>query len=946
MATPMPFPSRGRRFRAGLVAFVFLFIISISTLVRFYTDLLWYQEVGFDQVFWKTLAYRVMLVVAFGLLFFLFCLVNLLIVRRAAPAYRISGDQDDPLERFREAFLPYSRWIPVGISAFLALFFAFRMGPAWREFLLALNPVSFGSNDPIFGLDLSFFMFRLPVYELLYGWIFSALLVTTLVVTGSYYLSGAIRPQAQIERVSPQVKAHLSVLIGLMALARAWGYRLNQYELLYSPRGVVSGASYTDVNAELPALKLLVAISVISAALFLINIRFRGWTLPLTAVGLWLLTSVLAAGVFPFIVQRFRVEPAELQRERPFIQRNISATRTAFGLRGIDIREFPVDPDLGAQLNEGTANTLDNVRLWDPETLKSAFRQLQEIRTYYAFQDVDVDRYEIDGQKRQVMLSLRELDVGGLESRTWQNDHIVFTHGYGAVASPTNEAVGEGAPLLLLRDIPPNTEVEGLSMQQARIYFGEGPTPYSIVRTEQPELDYTAFGENRTTNYAGRSGVQLSNIARRLAFAWRFRDVNLAISGLIDSDSKVIFNRQVRERVRAAAPFLELDGDAYPVIADGRVFWMLDAYTVSNKYPYGQSVNFAERTQMRGPGAGSPSIEGRHNYIRNSVKATVDAYDGTIRLYVWDEEDPLIRSWQRTFPDLFVDQAEMPASLRAHIRFPEDLFRLQTFIYQRYHMTNPTDFYQREDQWVIPTDPSRTANQTGAGGEIDPYYVLMRLPGSDEDEYKLILPMNPRNRPNMVSLLMAGSDPDDFGSLIDFRFPPGLQTFGVGQVNSRINADERISQTITLLDQTGSNVILGNLLVIPVGQSILYTQPLFLQADANAIPELKYVIAVSAQGSRGVVMAPTLDEAVQALVGEGPPTPPPPPTGGAPPVGPQPTQPAGDLVTEALNRLNASEQAARNGDWATYGRELEAARNALRQAVEEQAPAPSPSPVG
>jgi uncharacterized protein len=940
----MPFPGRGRRFRTGLVALVFLAIISVSTVVGFYTDLLWYREVGFDEVFWKTLAYKVMLVVAFGLLFFLFSLINLLIVRRAVPIYRVPAtNQDDPFERFRGAFLPYSRWIPVGISAFLALFFAFRMGPAWEEFLLALNPVAFGSDDPLFGRDLSFFMFRLPVYELLYGWLFSALVVTTLVVTGTYYLSGAIRPQAQIDRVSPQVKAHLSVLIGLIALLRAWGYRLNQFELLYSPRGVVSGASYTDVNAELPALKLLVAISIISAALFLINIRFRGWTLPLAAVGLWLLTSVLAAGAFPFIIQRFRVEPAELQRERPFIQRNIEATRAGFGLDTMEVRDFPAQPGITQEAVNENSNTLNNVRLWDPETLKAAYRQLQEIRTYYQFRDVDVDRYVIDGNRRQVMLSVRELDIETLQSPTWQNDHLVFTHGYGAVVSPTNETGGEGRPLLLLKDIPPETEFDTLRIDQGGVYFGENPITYSIVNTEQAELDYTELGRNKTVRYKGRAGVPLQNIMRRLAFAWKFRDVNLAISGLINPDSKIVYNRELRDRVHRAAPFLELDGDPYAVVANGRIFWMMDAYTVSNMYPYSQSLPFEEHSEMRGIAAGSPSIQGMNNYVRNSVKATIDSYDGTIKLYAWDTNDPLIQAWQKVFPDLFENRDEMPEQLRQHIRYPEDLFRIQSFVYQRYHMIDPTDFYQREDLWVIPEDPGRTVGPgTGqTAGPFDPYYVLMRLPDSDREEYVLILPMNPRNRPNMVALLMAKSDPDEFGKLIDFRFPKGDQTFGVGQIHSRINATEQISRTITLLNQSGSNVILGNLLVLPLGKSILYTQPLFLQATNNAIPELKYVIVASADR---VQMAPTLDDAVTALLEGGGTVIAPPSEGAEEPGGP--AQSTDELVREAMEHLNASEQAARNGDWAAYGRELQAAKETLSRALGGGTPSPSPSPGG
>lgn len=950
MVTRLPASSNSRRVRVGFLVLFFLAIISISAVVGLYTDLLWFREVGFQDVFWTVFRSRVLLVGAFGLVFFALCLANLLVVGRAIPPYRMPvQDQEDPFERFREAFLPYSKWIPIGVSAFLALLFSLRLAPLWDRFVLATNAVPFDAVDPIFGRDISFFMFSLPMYQLIYGWLFSALVVIALLVTAAYYLTGAIRPQASADRVSPQVKVHLSVLIGLAALLRAWGYRLDQYELVYSTRGTVVGGSYTDLTAELPALRLLVAISVISAILFLVNIRFRGWTLPLIAVGLWLLTSILAAGLFPFIVQRFQVEPAELQKERQYINRNIENTRRAFGIDEMEVRDFPVERGLSAESVAENEITLNNVRLWDPQTLMSAFRQLQEIRTYYKFQDVDVDRYTIGDDRRQLMLALRELDVTSLQSRSWLNDHLVYTHGFGAVASPTNEITGEGAPQLLIRDIPPVSERDELRIEQPRIYFGEGPSTYSVVNTEQRELDYTAPEGNETTSYEGDAGVPLEHLLRRLAFAWRFRDVNLAISGLVDSESKVIFVRDVRERVRKAAPFLELDGDPYPVLADGRILWMLDAYTVSNMYPYSQSLDLSTRTRIRGgANEGEPSMVGVANYVRNSVKVTVDAYDGTMRYYVWDEEDPMIEAWSRAFPSLLLDRSQMPESVRAHVRYPEDLFRIQTFMYQRYHMTDPTDFYQREDEWVIPANPMRS-NQQAANTlqELEPYYVLMRLPDTDQEEYVMILPMNPRNRPNMVSLLAAKSDPEEFGELVDLRLPKGVQTFGVGQIHARINANEEIARTIRFLEGSGANVILGNLLVIPVGQAMLYSQPLFLQADNNAIPELKYVILAS---SDDVKIAPTLDQALIALLADAPSvipdeveppageSPAPPPPRPAPPAGETPAAPGGqsqeELLREASDRLNAAEQAARNGDWATYGREIQAAKEALNRAIE------------
>ena len=932
----MPAP-RGSRVRFAILAFVVLFVVSISTITRFYTDLLWFKEIGFTTVFWTSLGSQVALAATFGVAFFILMLVNIFIVAKTMPLYRIAGDPEDQLARYRGAFMPYLRLIAIGGSAVLALFFALGITPLWENFILAQNAVSFGQVDPLFGKDLSYFVFKLPVYRYVYGWLQTSLVIITLVVAGAHYLTGGIRPQSVGDRVSSAVKAHLSVLIGLIALLKSWGYRLDQYNLLYSERGEVTGASYTDIHAELPALKLLVIISIIAAILFLVNIRIRGWALPIAGLGLWLLTSLLVAGLFPYVVQQFRVNPAELQRERPYIDRNIKASRAAYGLNTMDVREFPAKTQVSREEIEGNRTTIDNIRLWDPETLKTAYRQLQEIRPYYKFLDVDIDRYVIDGELRQVMIGPRELDIDGLESRSWQNERIVYTHGYGAVASPTHEKDVQGQPELLLKDLPPSTQAEPLQMTQAGIYFGEAfqfGGAYSIVKTEQRELDFATEDRTETTSYDGKGGVTIQHFLRRLAFAWRFRDINLAISGLIKNDSKVIYNRNVRDRVAKAAPFLEVDGDPYAVIANGRLVWMIDAYTTTPMYPYSHRRDFSERTTLRGGATTGPSITGVNNYIRNSVKATVDAHDGTVTLYIWDEKDPIIRTWQKAFPEIFKAKSEMPDELLSHIRYPEDLFRIQSGEYLRYHMVDVTEFYTREDIWVIPEDPDDRAGARAGGflRELQPYYVLMKLPGEEEVSYVLILPTNPRNRPNMVSLLVAKSDPDEYGQLIDFRFPRGLQIPGVGQVHAAINADAEISRTKTLLGQQGSDVILGNLLVLPIGDSILYSQPFFVQASQNPIPELTFVILATKDR---VVMRSTLEEALEALIAGGPVAPVIP--------GEEPEALSNeDLIRQALEHLRAAEAALAQGDLATYERENEEARRILEGAR----PAPSPSPSG
>lgn len=921
---------RGSRVRAVAIVIVVLAILSISTIVNFYTEALWFREVGFSQVFFGILKSKILLAAAFGITFFIFLAINLLVAGRAKDSVATLGP--DPLERYRRTFLPYFRLVALGGSAVLAFLFAAGLTAQWERFLLFRNAVDFGTSDPVFGRDIGFYVFKLPMLQTAYGWLFSSLVVTALLVAGAHFLNGGIRPQLRLGGFSPAAKAHLSVLVGLIALLRAWGYRLDQFGLLYSTRGDVSGASFTDINAELPALKLLVVAAVIVAVLVLVNIRLKGWILPLAGVGLLVLVSALAGGLYPFLIQKFRVDPSQLQKEGPFIQRNIDATRDAYGLSGIEVQQHPVEAGLSPETAAAHTKTIENIRLFDPAILQRSYSSLQEIRPYYAFMDVDVDRYEIGGVKRQVMLSTRELTLDNIQTPSWQNTHLFYTHGYGAVVSPTNQTDRAGQPKFLVQNIPPTSSVPELEIKQGGIYFGEAQNPYSLVKTKQRELDFGRQESNQFTRYSGRGGVEISGLGRRLAFAWRFRNINLLISGLIEKDSRIIYNREIRERLTKAAPFLAFDGDPYPVIVDGRIIWMADGYTKTAMYPYSLRTDFAERTVSRD---GIPTITGPNNYLRNSVKATVDAYDGTVTLYQWDEKDPLIRAWRKAFPALFQDASKMPANIREHVRYPEDLFRIQTHLYRLYHVTNPPEFLFNEDQWAIPGDPNAGGgNATSQQNEIQPYYVLMKLPGEESEQYVLILPMNPNKRKNMVAYFAAKSGPEDYGELSDFRFPKTRQIDGVSQFHSKFQQIPSISSQITLLNQRGSRIAFGNLLVIPLGQSILYVQPLFLEAEGNALPELKFVILGTADR---IVIGTTLEDAVKQLL-----------QGGSAPVitgpGPSADSSVEALVRSALDHLVEADQAARRGDWAAYGREQEAARRDLEEAKTKSSGSPSPSP--
>ncbi|MCA1839478.1 MAG: UPF0182 family protein [Actinomycetota bacterium] len=923
-----------RRLRGIVIGVIVALVISISTIVSFYTDLLWYREVHFSQVFLKILYSKVLLAVGFGVVFFVIAFVNMLVVSRLMPPFRV-GDPRDPLERYRVTLLPYFRRFAFAISAFLAFVFAIGVAAEWDKVLLALNAKSFGITDPIFHRDIGFYVFRFPVYQFIYTWLFSSLVIIGLLIAGAHYLTGGIRAQGGLGRLTPQVKAHLSVFIGLIAILKAWGYRLDQYRLLYSTRGDITGATYTDVHAHLPALKLLMIISIVAAILFIVNIRFRGWSLPIFGVGLWLLTGILAGRVFPYIVQKFTVVPAQIQKESGFLKRSIEFTRHAYGLDSIAVREYPAEPSVTAQTISDNGPTVKNIRLFDPDILKTAYKQLQEIRTYYEFNDVDVDRYQVNGEVRQVMLSTRELNLTPLDNLTWQNNHLFYTHGYGAVVSPTNETSTEGQPSFLVQDIPPASKAPELKITKGGIYFGEGLSDYSVVKTKQKELDFEEQDRSQLTTYSGPGGVKVNGFSRRLAFAWRFRDPNLLISGLIDKNSRILYYRQIRERLEKAAPFLAFDGDPYPAIIDGKIVWIADGYTTSSLYPYSESLNFGDRTGTD-HGTGPPTIDGPNNYIRNSVKATIDAYDGTVKFYLWDNKDPIINAWRSVFPSLFSSKDAMPKAVLDHVRYPEDLFRIQSFVYRRYHVTDPSTFFFRQDAWVTPRDPNvgEGIATVAQSEEVQPYYVLMKLPDQTSEDYNLILPMNPKDRPNMVSYLTANSGPDDYGKLVDFRFPKTRQIFGVGQIHSRINATESISREITLLSQQGSQVRFGNLLVVPIGKSILYVQPLFLQADKNAIPELKFVILATKDQ---VVLGTSLDDAIKSLI-----------EGGGSPLGPEtPSTPSGNVtkdeaIRQALQHFLAGEQALKRGDFATYGKERDLEKASLDQA-NGTSPSPSPS---
>jgi uncharacterized membrane protein (UPF0182 family) len=956
MVTRIPTAGTGRRrLLVVIVAVVAVIVIAFTALSGFFIDVLWFNEVDYAQVFWTILRAKVVLGLLFGVAFFALLYANLWIVRRITPRFQALTPEQEIIERYRLQFEPYAWWLLPLFAALIAVFVGFGVTRQWQTFLLWRNSggVTFGSPEPLFDRDPAFYIFSLPWLEFVQGWLFSALVGVLLITALAHYLWGGIRPNAPGfgEKVTPQVKAHLSVLLGLIMLTKAWGYYLGQFDLLSSERGVVAGASYTDIKAQLPALRILIFIAIACAILFLVNIRLRGWALPVIAVGLLALVSSVAGAGYPAFVQRFQVTPQELQRERPYIRNNILATQAAFGLSRVVRASRPLGDAVTAADVDANEATISNIRVWRPDVLEDNYTSLQRFRAYYAFNDIDVDRYVVNGERRVVMISAREVSQAEIPSggRTWPNQHLVYTHGFGAVASQVNIATAEGQPIFTLRDIPPIGEpaLEGTGQ---RVYYGEGAqdnSAFVVVNSGTEELDYqgTASDDQEQVPappYDGDGGIPIGGLFQRALFAWRYRDVNLLISDLVVGDSRIMIYRDITERVPKAAPFLQYDADPYAAVVDGRLVWIWDAYTVADRYPYSQPVELDDVTAnlVQEDGVG---LSGSANYLRNSVKVVVDAYTGTMTYYA-DLREPIVSVWDAAFPGLFTPITEASDSLQAHFRYPESLFQVQADRYTSYHVADPGVFYQQQDFWALPQDPTVRTEGGAAGPLMRPYYVLMRLPGESEETFVLILPFTPQGRQNMVAWMAAKSDPgDDYGELVSYQFPSGVNVDGPTQVFARINQDSEFSRERTLLGQSGSEIRFGDFLVIPVEDSLLYVQPVYVQSDQNAIPELRFVLVVNGtEIGLGATLNEALSDSIGQVVDPGDGGEEPPPEGSV-------DEQVAALLQEAAEHFAAADAALTAGDLATYQEEIEAAEAAIAQAQEllggvDASPSPSVSP--
>jgi len=976
---------RGRRVAwwvVGLIVLAAFLMLSIG--LDLWTDALWFQSVGFDQVFWTRLAAQTGFFAAAAVGSLLVMLVNLAIAARLAPAGaggpaggslrtlfdRINDatDQTRGTDRGRGGgprqvtfdpddipdLTPIAGVAITGLAIFVALVIGGSIAASWETILVWVNRVPFSAEagtvvtDPIFGRDIGFFLFELPFLRLVQG-LFNGIVIATLLAVGGRYLVAATRGTLSL---STPIRVHLAILAGLFLLSIAFGYQLDKLELAYSERGFVAGVSYTDQNAQFFAYDVLTVLSGLAAALLVGGAFTRMlWPLGLT-VGVWLLASIVIGRLYPEAIQRLTVAPNEFAQEQRYIANNIAMTRLAFGLdTWDDDRPFRGESVLSQQVIEGEAATFRNARLWDYRPLALSLDQLQTVRRYYDFVDVDTDRYVIDGIQRQVMLSAREMALDQNPRATgWVNQRINFTHGIGAAMVPVNEVANEGQPRLFIGNLPPVSASGAPTIGEPRIYFGERPSSYVVVGARQNEFDYpTGEGDETgaagtSTRWTGKTGVRLDTTLMRILFALRFRDLDLFISDQVTDESQLLFHRSLHDRLGQIAPFLRYDKDPYLVIGDdGRLVYLQDAYTISDRFPHAQLF---DPRSFEATGLGRQPF----NYLRNSVKITMDAYDGTMRFYVADPGDPLVRAYAGVFPTLFRPMSELPGDLRPHLRVPEEQFNIQTRVFGQYHVTSPEQFFRNDDQWTVPQ--GQTSEQSLPS---EAYYVVMRMPGESEAEFLLLQPMVPISRPNMIAWVAARMDEPNYGATRVYRFPAETSIFGPAQIEARIDQDAVISQQLTLWRNSGSEVIRGNLIVVPITDSILYLQPVYLQSTGSAFPEFRRIVVAS---PREVVWGETLGSALDLLLqAEGGPTASPSPTPGPAPT-PTPTaQPTASpdpnaplpadvpgLIAYANEHFALAEAALRDGDFARYGEEIAKLRAALRRLDELRPGLAVPSP--
>lgn len=911
-------------------------VIVLSSFSRLLTESWWFSAVGYEGVFWTRIQWQVAIGAAS------FALYALVLGGTYGLAQHITRDRPYPfLSRYPDLYLRQrmARLPSYGVAAAVLLLgvgAALRSATHWEAVLQFFNPTAFDLTDPIYQRDVAFYVFQLPLLQGVQQSATGLLLWAVAVGAVVYALKGEIRPERGWKYfLTGEAKTHLCLLLAVVVVMVAGGFWLDRFNLLYSNSGVVFGAGFTDVHARLQAYWLMGFVSLGMAGLLVVAIWRSGFSLPLTGLGLYMGLLVLVVGGYPWFQQNFMVEPNELVKERPYIEHNIAFTRRAYSLDQVVSEPFEVETALDREVLAANRETVDNIRLWDYRPLLSTYRQLQEIRLYYRFWDVDIDRYQINDTARQVMLSARELAPEQLppEAQTWINLQLKYTHGYGAVMSPVNEVTADGLPQLFIKNIPPVSEVD-ITIDEPRIYYGENTRGYIFTGTSTDEFDYPLGDENAPYRYQGAGGVPIGSWLRKLVYAYDLGNLRLLISNYFTADTRLHYHRTISQRVRQVAPFLSYDSDPYITIIDGRLYWVLDGYTTTNRFPYAEPLN---RSIDVGALAGRSStintmMRDGVNYLRDSVKVFVDAYDGSMRLFAMDEADPILTTYRQIFPNLVEPASAMPANFRDHLRYPADLFKVQAQIYRAYHMGNPEVFYNQEDLWRFP-------RQVYEGDQVtmDPYYLIMTLPDFNGAELVQILPFTPANKDNMIAWMAGGSDGANYGKLLLYEFPKQELVFGPSQIEARIDQTPEISEQLTLWSQQGSRVIRGDLLVIPIERSLLYVEPVYLRAEQGELPELKRVIVAY---SNQVVMRETLEQCLTAIFGTTPITP-------APSTEETETALAlpdalpddvSGLIQAALDAYEAGQTALQQGDWQRYGEAQERLGTILEQLDQPAAP--------
>jgi uncharacterized membrane protein (UPF0182 family) len=932
----------------GAVVVIGVILLSVAGL---YTDVLWFDHLGFLSVLTTQIFSQIALFTASALAFTLITGLGLWLAFRFRPVYLKFADEKSPFEQYRQLIDQLRKVVMIGVPLVLGIVAGLAVAPNWGVVLSYLNRTPFGETDPEFGLDISFYIFELPFYTGLVGFLSAAFLIALLLAAGVHIIYGSIKFNGRNTLVSKAARVQIGLSAFLYLLTQGASLWLDQYSTLTSSSGLFTGASYSDVNASIPGLQILALISIVVALLFLIAAFVGKWRLPVVATGLMVVSSLILGGLFPWAVQTFQVIPNERVLESTFIQRNLDGTSKAFGIDIVERVEYNavVDAEPGALRED--AETTASIRILDPALVSSSFRQLEQFRQYYNFPNqLDVGRYEIDGKVQDTVIAVRELNQAGLgDSQSWYNNVVVYTHGFGIVAAYGNQRTPDGKPVFMQSGIP---SVGELGDYEPRVYFGENSPIYSIVGApsgaEPLELDFPAGeGENDQTynTFSGSGGPMISGIIPRLAYALKFQSEQILLSDAINAESQILYNRNPRERVAAVAPFLELDSDPYPAIIDGQVLWIVDGYTTSNNYPYSKSENLAQAIAD----ANSPSVllRGQANYIRNSVKATVNAYDGKVTLYEWDEQDPILQTWKKIFPDILQPMSEMSGELLSHVRYPADLFKVQRSILGSYHVEDAGAFYSQQDAWMTPNDP---VGGSGVGTLQPPYYLTMQVPGTDSPDFSLYSTFIPRStgeasRNVLTGYLVVNSDAGnvagkkaaDYGTLRLLTLPKSTIVPGPGQVQNNFSADSKVSQLLNILRQGSTRVLNGNLLTLPVGGGLLYVQPVYIQSTGETSYPLLQKILV-AFGDQ-IAFEDTLDEALTVLFGSsGIPD----ETDPADPLDPDadpteieaPTSESDALAAalrQALEALQEKDAAMAAGDWAAFGR----AEEKLREAIED-----------